>query len=77
MECLYIFFRFLATGGWGILNKWLLEFTRSQNYPVLLELVDVLKIMPITVELLKQGNTGKLMKQMTKLENAGKCWSCQ
>jgi len=61
--------RFLTTGGWGILNKWLMEFTRSQNYPVLLELIDVLKIMPITVELLKQGNTGKLMKQMTKLEN--------
>jgi len=61
--------RFLLTGGWGILNKWLMEFTRSQNYPVLLELIDVLKIMPVTVDLLKQGNTGKLMKQMTKLEN--------
>ena len=33
--------RFLLTGGWGILNKWLVEFTRSQNYPVLLELIDV------------------------------------
>lgn len=34
-------FRFLSTGGWGILNKWLLEFTKSENFPVLLELIDV------------------------------------
>lgn len=62
--------KFLSTGGWGILNKWLLEFTKSENFPVLLELIDVLKILPITVELLKQGNTGKLIKQMTKLDHA-------
>jgi len=62
--------KFLMTGGWGILNKWLHEFTKSENFPVLLELIDVLRILPITVELLKQGNTGKLIKQMTKLDNA-------
>ena len=36
-----ISFRFLTTGGWGILNKWLHEFTKSENFPVLLELIDV------------------------------------
>lgn len=62
--------KFLATGGWGILNKWLMEFTKSENFPVLLELIEVLKVLPITVDLLKQGNTGKLMKSMTKLEHS-------
>ncbi|XP_065647297.1 serine/threonine-protein phosphatase 1 regulatory subunit 10 isoform X3 [Hydra vulgaris] len=61
--------KFLATGGWGILNKWLHEFTKAENFPVLLELIDVLKVMPVTIDLLKQGNTGKIIKQMTKLEN--------
>ena len=30
----------------------------------------VLKLMPVTVDLLKQGNTGKIMKAMTKLPHA-------
>jgi len=61
--------KFLSAGGWGVLNKWLMEFSRTENFPVLLELMDVLRILPITVDLLRQGNCGKLVKSMTKFEN--------
>ena len=63
--------KFLKSGGWGILNKWLVEFMKSENHAVLLELIDVLKLLPVTVELLKKGNTGKIVKSMTKLEHPG------
>ena len=46
--------KFLVTGGWGILNKWLVEFMKAENFPVLLELINVLKVLPVTVDLLRQ-----------------------
>ena len=44
LKCLFnvlFLFRFLASGGWGILNKWLNEYTGSENVPILLEIIEV------------------------------------
>lgn len=61
--------RFLLAGGWGILNRWLTEYINSANFPMLHELIEVLKFLPVTIDVLKQGNTGKIVKQMTKLDD--------
>ncbi|XP_065068675.1 serine/threonine-protein phosphatase 1 regulatory subunit 10-like isoform X2 [Rhopilema esculentum] len=58
--------RFLTSGGWGILNKWLNEYAKSENVHLLLEIIEVLKCLPVTINTLKQGNTGKVVKQLTK-----------
>ena len=33
--------RFMSVGGWNILNKWLVEAKKTENFPVLLELLEV------------------------------------
>lgn len=40
----FAFHRFLSSGGWGILNKWLNEYTNNENVPVLLEIIEVCQI---------------------------------
>jgi len=61
--------RFLVSGGWGILNKWLNEYSGSENVPVLLEIIEVLRYLPVTISILKQGNTGKVVNKLTKNNN--------
>eukprot|EP00112_Aurelia_sp_Birch-Aquarium-sp1_P020773 Seg543.6 transcript_id=Seg543.6/GoldUCD/mRNA.D3Y31 product="Serine/threonine-protein phosphatase 1 regulatory subunit 10" protein_id=Seg543.6/GoldUCD/D3Y31 len=61
--------RFLLSGGWGILNKWLNEYTKSENSPILVELLEVLRFLPVTIDILKQGNTGKIIKLLTKYDD--------
>eukprot|EP00794_Sanderia_malayensis_P015989 gene15989-17599_t len=63
---------FLFGGGWGILNRWLNEYIRIENYPMLNVLIEVLKCLPVTIDVLKQGNTGKIIKQMTRIDNSEK-----
>lgn len=31
----------MSVGGWNILNKWLVEAKKTENFPVLLELLEV------------------------------------
>lgn len=61
--------KFMSIGGWSILNKWLLEAKKNENFPVLVELLEVLRDLPVSIDTLKQGNTGKVIKHLTKLEN--------
>lgn len=61
--------KFMSVGGWNILNKWLVEAKKTENFPVLLELLEVLRDLPVNIDTLKQGNTGKIIKHLTKLEN--------
>jgi len=35
----------------------------------LVELLEVLRDLPVNIDTLKQGNTGKIIKHLTKLEN--------
>ena len=47
----YCFLRFLVSGGWGILNKWLNEYSGSENIPVLIEIIEVF-VLSVTFHLL-------------------------
>ncbi|CAB4019533.1 Serine threonine- phosphatase 1 regulatory subunit 10, partial [Paramuricea clavata] len=60
--------KFVKDGGCSVLNKWLEEGITSQNMPLILDVLELLEAMPITVEALKQGNIGKLVKQLSKRE---------
>ncbi|PFX23286.1 Serine/threonine-protein phosphatase 1 regulatory subunit 10 [Stylophora pistillata] len=61
--------KFMIVGGWNILNRWLVEAKKTENFPVLVELLEVLRDLPVNIDTLKQGNTGKIIKHLTKLEN--------
>ncbi|KAL9989493.1 hypothetical protein ACROYT_G004052 [Oculina patagonica] len=61
--------KFMSIGGWSILNRWLVEAKKNENFPVLVELLEVLRDLPVNIDTLKQGNTGKIIKHLTKLEN--------
>lgn len=61
--------KFMSIGGWNILNRWLVEAKKTENFPILLELLEVLRDLPVNIDTLKQGNTGKIIKHLTKLEN--------
>lgn len=61
--------KFMSIGGWNILNRWLVEAKKNENFPVLVELLEVLRDLPVNIDTLKQGNTGKIIKHLTKLEN--------
>ncbi|XP_064616876.1 serine/threonine-protein phosphatase 1 regulatory subunit 10-like [Liolophura sinensis] len=57
----------LMEGGmWEILNNWLQEATESDNSPFLVELLKVYKQLPVTVEVMKQNNAAKTIKQISK-----------
>ena len=46
MNILFIslfFNRFMSIGGWSILNRWLVEAKKNENFPVLVELLEVTK----------------------------------
>ena len=60
--------RFVADGGWQLLNGWLVDAKASDNTPVIMELIKVFKQLPVTIDILKKNNTAKLIKQMTKGE---------
>lgn len=40
---LLLFNRFMSIGGWNILNRWLVEAKKNENFPVLVELLEVIK----------------------------------
>ena len=53
----------MSIGGWSILNKWLIEAKKTENFPVLVDLLEVFKkwlllISKIMYQGLKLGLTG-------------------
>ena len=64
---------FMEEGGWSILNMWLVEAKAVTNSALMAEILQVLQKLPVTVSSLKQGNMGKLIKQLTKHESEDVC----
>jgi protein phosphatase 1 regulatory subunit 10 len=62
--------RFMEVG-WPVLNVWLAEAKKTQDTAVLVEVLQVLQKLPVSVAALKQGNMGKLIKQLSKQEHQG------
>lgn len=52
--------------GWELINAWLKEGLKGENYPYICELIDLLDKCPMTVERLKKNDTPKLVKQLAK-----------
>ncbi|XP_019852044.1 PREDICTED: serine/threonine-protein phosphatase 1 regulatory subunit 10-like [Amphimedon queenslandica] len=61
--------KFMEGGGWSLLNVWLSDGKKSQNVAFLLEILQVLQKLPVSIVALKQGNLGKLVKQLSKHES--------
>ncbi|EDV27529.1 uncharacterized protein TRIADDRAFT_53307 [Trichoplax adhaerens] len=58
--------RFVTAGGWEVLNKWLNEAKESNDTCLLSKILSVLKYLPVSVNILKQGNAGKTVKSLIK-----------
>ncbi|XP_032241917.1 serine/threonine-protein phosphatase 1 regulatory subunit 10 [Nematostella vectensis] len=61
--------KFITVGGWAVLNRWLSDAKKTDNLPLVIELLQLLKDLPVSVDTLKQGNTGKLVRSLTKVDN--------
>ena len=48
-----IHFRFYASGGWAILNSWLTESKKTHNSALSIHLLELLRKLPVTVDMLK------------------------
>uniref|UniRef100_A0A8C4Q965 Serine/threonine-protein phosphatase 1 regulatory subunit 10 n=1 Tax=Eptatretus burgeri TaxID=7764 RepID=A0A8C4Q965_EPTBU len=58
--------KFIAVGGYRLLNSWLAYAKTTDNAASLLQILLSLKRLPLTVIHLKQNNTAKIVKQLSK-----------
>ncbi|XP_060615340.2 serine/threonine-protein phosphatase 1 regulatory subunit 10 isoform X2 [Anolis sagrei] len=58
--------KFIKVGGYKLLNTWLTGSKASNNVPLLQQILLTLQHLPLTVDHLKQNNTAKLVKQLSK-----------
>ncbi|KAM9434201.1 serine/threonine-protein phosphatase 1 regulatory subunit 10 [Clarias gariepinus] len=58
--------RFIRVGGYKLLNSWLTYSKTTSNTPLLQLILLTLQKLPLTVEHLKQNNTAKLVKHLSK-----------
>ncbi|NXU61520.1 PP1RA phosphatase, partial [Horornis vulcanius] len=58
--------KFIRIGGYKLLNTWLTGSKATNNVPFLQQLLLTLQHLPLTVDHLKQNNTAKLVKQLSK-----------
>ncbi|XP_055452999.1 serine/threonine-protein phosphatase 1 regulatory subunit 10 [Psammomys obesus] len=58
--------KFIDVGGYKLLNNWLTYSKTTNNVPLLQQLLLTLQHLPLTVDHLKQNNTAKLVKQLSK-----------
>ncbi|XP_075411419.1 serine/threonine-protein phosphatase 1 regulatory subunit 10 [Tenrec ecaudatus] len=57
---------FIDVGGYKLLNNWLTYSKTTNNVPLLQQILLTLQHLPLTVDHLKQNNTAKLVKQLSK-----------
>lgn len=65
-DCPFSLSRFIRVGGYKLLNTWLTYSKTSTNTPLLQLILLTLQKLPLTVDHLKQNNTAKLVKQLSK-----------
>ncbi|XP_068280789.1 LOW QUALITY PROTEIN: serine/threonine-protein phosphatase 1 regulatory subunit 10-like [Nyctibius grandis] len=58
--------KFIRIGGYKLLNTWLTASKATNNVPFLQQILLTLQHLPLTVDHLKQNNTAKLVKQLSK-----------
>ncbi|XP_069775466.1 serine/threonine-protein phosphatase 1 regulatory subunit 10 isoform X2 [Narcine bancroftii] len=57
---------FISIGGYKLLNNWLTYSKTTSNVPLLQQILLALQLLPLTVDHLKQNNTAKIVKQLSK-----------
>ncbi|XP_075042722.1 serine/threonine-protein phosphatase 1 regulatory subunit 10 [Mixophyes fleayi] len=58
--------KFIRVGGYKLLNSWLTYARKGNNSPLLHQILLTLQHLPLTVDHLKENNTAKLVKQLSK-----------
>ncbi|GCC21244.1 hypothetical protein chiPu_0019711 [Chiloscyllium punctatum] len=58
--------QFINVGGYKLLNNWLAYSKSTSNVPLLQQILLALQLLPLTVDHLKQNNTAKIVKQLSK-----------
>ncbi|KAG2469038.1 serine/threonine-protein phosphatase 1 regulatory subunit 10 [Polypterus senegalus] len=58
--------KFIRVGGYKLLNAWLTYAKSTSNAPLMQLILQTLQMLPLTVDHLKQNNTAKLVKQLSK-----------
>uniref|UniRef100_UPI00398E65AB serine/threonine-protein phosphatase 1 regulatory subunit 10 isoform X1 n=2 Tax=Pristiophorus japonicus TaxID=55135 RepID=UPI00398E65AB len=58
--------QFIKVGGYKLLNSWLAYSKTTSNVPLLQQILLALQLLPLTVDHLKQNNTAKIVKQLSK-----------
>ncbi|KAM5263310.1 serine/threonine-protein phosphatase 1 regulatory subunit 10 [Ctenodactylus gundi] len=61
-----VLIKFIDVGGYKLLNNWLTYSKTTNNIPLLQQILLTLQHLPLTVDHLKQNNTAKLVKQLSK-----------
>ncbi|XP_078475213.1 serine/threonine-protein phosphatase 1 regulatory subunit 10 [Lampetra planeri] len=62
--------RFIGMGGYKLLNSWLGQAKNSNNIALMLQILVTLKRLPLSVHHLKQNNTAKMVKQLSKFADS-------
>ncbi|XP_014259988.1 serine/threonine-protein phosphatase 1 regulatory subunit 10-like isoform X1 [Cimex lectularius] len=57
---------FMSAGGWDLTFNWLSDGIQMENWPLVLELVELLLLCPVDIERLKGNNCPKAIKMLSK-----------
>eukprot|EP00069_Balaena_mysticetus_P005726 bmy_00874T0 len=69
-----ILVKFTDVGSYKFLNNWLTYSKTTNNIPLLQQILLTLQHLPLTVDHLKQHNTAKLVKQLSKSSKDEELW---
>ncbi|BES89146.1 protein phosphatase 1, regulatory subunit 10 [Nesidiocoris tenuis] len=61
---------FMTAGGWDLIFNWLSDGITMRNWSLVVELVELLLLCPVDIERLKGNNCPKLIKMLSKEQNA-------
>ncbi|KAF6215208.1 hypothetical protein GE061_009960 [Apolygus lucorum] len=61
---------FMSAGGWDLTFNWLSDGIQMRNWPLVVEMVELLLLCPVDIERLKGNNCPKLIKMLSKDQNA-------
>lgn len=56
----------MSAGGWDLIYNWLSDGVLAQNWPLVIELVELLLVCPVDIERLKTNRCPKLIKTLSK-----------
>nr|XP_018906663.1 PREDICTED: serine/threonine-protein phosphatase 1 regulatory subunit 10-like [Bemisia tabaci] len=57
---------FMGAGGWKLLHTWLESSMAAENWPLTVELLELLQLVPVDLERLKSNTIPKLVKSLSK-----------